>query len=114
VRASFVSILFMYSIMLARACNVNIKRLYGRFIDLYATFAPSPFCCLLAILLRCCGQAGGPAMPPVDAPSFDSATAAGFLTRSGGSSPLLARYCSISDSPTRIASRGVSSIFACS
>ena len=75
------------------------------FIEFYATFAHLFFAAFLAILLRCVAvRLAALAIPPFDAPSFDSATAAGFLTRSGGPPHFSPVTCSISDLADRIGS----------
>jgi hypothetical protein len=53
----------------------------------YATFPHLAFAAFEAILLRCFAvRLSALALPPLDAPSLDNATAAGFFTCSGGCS----------------------------
>jgi len=54
------------------------------FMGAYATFPHLAFAAFLAILLRCFAvRLSALALPPLDAPSLESATACGFFTRSG-------------------------------
>jgi|SRR5665213_1528937 len=96
----------MYTIMLARACKVKHKTSVRRmFIGFYATLSHLFLAAFLAILLRCFAvKLAALAIPPLDAPSFDRATAAGFLTRSGGPPHFSPVTCSISDFADRIGS----------
>jgi hypothetical protein len=74
----------------------------GVFIGPYATFAHLFLAAFLAILLRCFAfRLAALAIPPLDAPSFDSATAAGFFTRVSHFSPVT---FSMSDLAERIGS----------